>query len=238
MKLVNRRSFLRATPGLLVLGSPLLAWGVGNTRYTVRKGDTLSEIAQQFGISVGDIKRENALRGDLIRIGQVLDIPQSVAHLEAFKKEFSKYRIDRKKWKYIVAHHSAIKNGNAESYGNYHKRRGMVNGLAYHFVIGNGIDSGDGEIEIGPRWKQQLDGGHVRRRDYNQHGVGICLVGNFEESRPTPKQIQSFNALVDLIGNYHLGGSFKFTVHKEVDLNHTVCPGRNFPVQSMHRRFN
>ena len=232
----NRRTFLRATPGLLALGSPLLCLQA-TTVHKVRKGDTLSEIAQQYGVSVGDIKRENQLKGDLIRIGQTLTIPQIGEGLGEFKQEFSKYRIERRKWKYIVVHHSAVRNGNAESYGNYHKRRGMENGLAYHFVIGNGVDSGDGEIEIGPRWKRQLDGGHVRRSEYNRHGVGICLVGNFEKSRPTSKQVQSLTSLIDLIGNHHLGGNFKFTVHKEVDLNHTVCPGRFFPLQSMHRRF-
>jgi hypothetical protein len=42
--------------------------------------------------------------------------------------------------------YSAIKDGNAASYDRAHRRRGMENGLAYHFVIGNGVDSGDGEI--------------------------------------------------------------------------------------------
>ncbi|GEM49883.1 M23 family metallopeptidase [Deinococcus cellulosilyticus] len=43
--------------------------------YTVKSGDTLSRIAQQFGVSVQDIKSTNNLKNDIIRIGQVLDIP-------------------------------------------------------------------------------------------------------------------------------------------------------------------
>ncbi|GGJ58082.1 peptidoglycan DD-metalloendopeptidase family protein [Deinococcus roseus] len=43
--------------------------------YTVKSGDTLSRIAQQFGITVQDLKSANNLTSDIIRIGQVLDIP-------------------------------------------------------------------------------------------------------------------------------------------------------------------
>lgn len=44
-------------------------------RYTIVRGDTLSAIAQRFGISSGSLRRHNGLRGDKIRIGQVLRIP-------------------------------------------------------------------------------------------------------------------------------------------------------------------
>lgn len=45
--------------------------------YIVQPGDTLSEIARDFGVSVSDIRRWNDLDGDLIRIGQELDIRSS-----------------------------------------------------------------------------------------------------------------------------------------------------------------
>jgi len=43
--------------------------------YTVMRGDTLSAIAQAFGVSVDAIKRANNLKSDLIREGQKLIIP-------------------------------------------------------------------------------------------------------------------------------------------------------------------
>jgi len=43
--------------------------------YQVRKGDTLSEIASRFGVSVQDIKRHNNLKSSVLRIGQTLTIP-------------------------------------------------------------------------------------------------------------------------------------------------------------------
>ncbi|MCC5788545.1 MAG: LysM peptidoglycan-binding domain-containing protein, partial [Opitutales bacterium] len=44
--------------------------------YTVRRGDTLSHIASQHGISVRDLRELNSLQGDLIREGQELRVPR------------------------------------------------------------------------------------------------------------------------------------------------------------------
>jgi murein DD-endopeptidase MepM/ murein hydrolase activator NlpD len=237
MNALTRRDFLRSAPAALGLaGFGLKA--LGDRVYTVRKGDTLSEISQDYGVSVRDLKRHNNLNSDLIRVGDRLVIPGQSNSLKGVIEATRKARPRSGRWKYIVAHHSAVKNGNAKSYDSYHRRRGMENGLAYHFVIGNGIDSGDGEIEIGNRWVHQIHGGHVRNPVYNEHGIGICLVGNFEKTRPTSQQMDAFTSLVSYLGYDLLDGDFKFTVHKEVDQNHTVCPGRYFPVSSMHRRFN
>lgn len=141
------------------------------------------------------------------------------------------------RWRWIVAHHSAIRQGNAAIYGRAHRQRGMENGLAYHFVIGNGIDSGDGEIEIGPRWFRQIKGGHVHREEINEVGIGICLVGNFEQMRPTVKQMLAFQELVDYLRSDVVGTKIRFAVHKEIDPGRTACPGRFFPTTQMHRLY-
>lgn len=103
------------------------------------------------------------------------------------------------RWQIIVGHHSGIWTGNAAIYDRAHRARGMEHGLAYHFVIGNGTKSGDGEIEIGGRWLKQLPGGHVRNEHVNKTGIGICCVGNFEKTQPTVAQLRSFTALVDYL---------------------------------------
>lgn len=43
--------------------------------YIVRRGDTLSEIAQRYRISVGNLKKANEMNGDVVRVGQKLRIP-------------------------------------------------------------------------------------------------------------------------------------------------------------------
>jgi hypothetical protein len=134
-------------------------------------------------------------------------------------------------WKYIVIHHSATPNGDAASFGREHQRK-WPNGLGYHFVIGNGTGSGDGEIEVGPRWKRQgdgIDGAHAGNKLYNQQGIGICLVGDFEHAEPTPKQLAALRTLCRaLMGRYGITRDH-VQRHCEVRVGHTDCPGKGFP---------
>lgn len=43
--------------------------------HVVERGDNLSEIAQRYGVSTSQLRSENSLRSDVIRVGQKLDIP-------------------------------------------------------------------------------------------------------------------------------------------------------------------
>lgn len=58
---------------MVLLLSPLAAEG---TEYTIRSGDTLTGIARQFGLSVGELRAANGIRGDLILAGATLVIPE------------------------------------------------------------------------------------------------------------------------------------------------------------------
>lgn len=57
-------------------------------RYTVRRGDSLSRIAQSFGVSVAQLRSWNGLRGDLIRPGDKL-VTGAVAKLSTAQKATS-----------------------------------------------------------------------------------------------------------------------------------------------------
>ncbi|MGE0192969.1 MAG: N-acetylmuramoyl-L-alanine amidase [Planctomycetota bacterium] len=145
----------------------------------------------------------------------------------------------RRDWKYIILHHSDDLAGNAEKYDRIHRvDNGWEHGLGYHFVIGNGSLSGDGEVEVGPRWKQQLHGAHAKTPDnrYNDYGVGICLVGNFElpGGRPTAAQMDSLVKLVRwLMDTYDLSPD---VVQGHCHCCPTKCPGANFPWDELRRR--
>ncbi|MEM8867358.1 MAG: LysM peptidoglycan-binding domain-containing protein [Verrucomicrobiota bacterium] len=208
--------------------------------HIVQKGDTLSHIAVRYGVSVSQLKRANGLSSDLIRIGQKLHIPITKSSkddlLQSIRQQNSRLRVRRDNWNTIVVHHSAIKYGNATIYDRSHRERGMRNGLAYHFVIGNGIDSGDGEIEMGPRWIKQLHGGHVRSYKVNQTAIGICLIGNFEVSHPSKLQIEAFIQLMDWLRADVLRKKVRFAGHKDIERN--LCPGKNFPLAAMHARYS
>ncbi|MGB0230151.1 MAG: N-acetylmuramoyl-L-alanine amidase [Pseudohongiellaceae bacterium] len=68
----------------------LVAWqkanGVIPTSYTVKRGDTLSEIAEQFSLSVTELTSINGLQGNTIQIGQVLELPGSDSSLTSEHK--------------------------------------------------------------------------------------------------------------------------------------------------------
>ncbi|MFH1023026.1 MAG: N-acetylmuramoyl-L-alanine amidase [Planctomycetota bacterium] len=139
-------------------------------------------------------------------------------------------RVPVRPWKYIVIHHSDTTNGNAAKFDRYHREeKGWENGLGYDFVIGNGTDSGDGEIETGPRWRQQLIGAHAGNKEYNEYGIGVCLVGNFEEGRPSARQTAALKTLTRwLMERYHIPTTH-IRRHKDVrDNGITECPGRFF----------
>jgi LysM repeat protein len=231
----------------ILVGQVLVIPGLHSELFhEVRAGESLSVIARRYSITVASLREANGLRDDRIYAGQRLRIPvphtgpvEPSPFLAPVVAATSGLDIDRSRWRHIVAHHSAVNRGNAAMYDRFHReQRRMINGLAYHFVIGNGTDSGDGVIEIGNRWIGQLDGGHVRNHAVNTSGIGICLVGNFEETRPTQRQLDSLIELIEFLRRECAAVSCRFAVHREIDRGHTVCPGRFFPTTALHRRFN
>ncbi|MBI5779383.1 MAG: N-acetylmuramoyl-L-alanine amidase [Planctomycetes bacterium] len=137
-------------------------------------------------------------------------------------------------WKYIVIHNSGTRQGNAKMFDTYHRNeKGMKDGLAYHFVIGNGKKSKDGGIEVGKRWDRQIAGAHCYDSRMNCESVGICLVGDFNESKPTARQMESLLKLIaDLQTQYRIPKA-NILLHKEVDKRQTDCPGRKFPANKI-----
>lgn len=136
---------------------------------------------------------------------------------------------EHRQWKWIVIHHSATPTGGAVAFDKEHKAKGW-DGLGYHFVIGNGTDTPDGCIEVGYRWPIQQHGAHAKTPDnqYNEHGIGICLVGNFDVTRPTPKQMASLEKLVTYLATtYHISTN-NILGHKMT--KPTDCPGRNMSI--------
>jgi|GEM_PF-1933894 len=136
-------------------------------------------------------------------------------------------------WQWIVIHHSAGPSGSAAAFHQYHVRHNGWESLGYHFVIGNGNGSADGMVEVGPRWVYQQVGAHAGVRQFNEYGIGICLVGNFESSRPTDAQMR---ALAYLAG--HLMRQYRIPPANIIghrDCKTTDCPGRNMDLAAVRR---
>ena len=134
-----------------------------------------------------------------------------------------------REWRHIVVHHSASAIGSASIFDKAHRERGW-DGLGYHFVIGNGSASGDGEVEVGYRWRRQMQGAHAGNAEYNQAGIGICLVGDFEHgnSRPSAAQMASLRRLVRFLQVKTGVPTSEVVGHENVPGKQTQCPGKNF----------
>ncbi|MDF1702080.1 MAG: peptidoglycan recognition family protein [Planctomycetota bacterium] len=147
--------------------------------------------------------------------------------------------VDERPWKWIVIHHSDDRSGNMAKYDRIHREEnGWENGCGYHFVVGNGSLSGDGQIEIGPRWKAQLQGAHAKvpGNRFNEKGIGICLVGDFDEGgrRPTPAQMEELVRLIRwLQARYRVQDA---DLRGHCDCCTTQCPGRFFPWDELRQR--
>jgi hypothetical protein len=134
-------------------------------------------------------------------------------------------------WTWIVIHHSDDREGSCRKYDDVHRRQGW-DGCGYHWVVGNGTQTGDGEVETSDRWREQKIGAHTRvsptDNRYNERGIGIVLVGDFEKGgRPTPAQYDSTVRLTRwLMARYGITAD---RVLRHQDCKATACPGKNFP---------
>lgn len=96
--------------------------------------------------------------------------------------------------------------------------------------------------EIASDWRKDYDiwGAHVSGSNTTRNllGLGICLVGNFEETAVPPKQ---YDALVMLTRKL----MSRYGISQENVLGHgliggesTKCPGSNFPFDKFKREIN
>jgi len=146
-------------------------------------------------------------------------------------------------WKYVVIHNSGTMVGNARSFHRYHLGKGW-GGLAYHFVISNGKGDTNGKNTAGFRWLKQRYGMHVKtsQMKYNKHGIGICLVGNFNKTLPTKKQLYSLTYVIVKIMKIYKIPSKNILGHKEVPYDDSIkrrastsCPGKRISINNYRK---
>ena len=200
--------------------------------HEVARMETLWRISKMYGVDVQSITAANGLKDPTsISVGQKLLIPQAAA----VRPVIPVY--NKRRWSYIVVHHSATHDGSALTIDQLHYKRGFENGLGYHFLIDNGTrGKGMGQIEIGPRWIKQANGAHANAAGMNENGIGICLIGNFSEARVPELQLESLEFLIHVLRN-HYGISLDRVIrHRDVPGKNTECPGNYFPWDEFKRR--
>ena len=144
--------------------------------------------------------------------------------------------LEEGRWDGVVIHHSGSVIGSAVEIAAEHEARGL-HGLGYHFVVGNGRGSGEGEIHVGYRWLDQLPGAHVAGANadaLNRRYLGVCLVGDGDRRPFSDGQLARSAELVGALLS-ELGLSVDdVTTHR--DLAAVSSPGRMFPESEFRER--
>jgi N-acetyl-anhydromuramyl-L-alanine amidase AmpD len=141
--------------------------------------------------------------------------------------EINRFPAGEREWKYIVIHHSATLTGSLASMERDHIERRGWDGVGYHFIIRSAATNEGGKVEIASRWTKQQAGAHAGDAEYNEHGIGICLVGNFDVRRPGEAQYRALVILVEAM-QYRFGiPDRRVFLHREI--RRTECPGKHFP---------
>lgn len=144
------------------------------------------------------------------------------------------------RWKYIVIHHSAGNYGNIEFLQNVHRQRQSkdpIDAIPYHYVIGNGNGLKMGEVVSDWRKENNLWGAHVsgRNSDRNFRGLGICLIGNFEQHPVPEAQYRALLNLTSSLMKEHNISPDNLSGHGLTPGEMTLCPGKHFPMQRLKR---
>jgi len=112
-----------------------------------------------------------------------------------------------------------------------HKYLRGFDDIGYHYLIGNGYLTGDGEIYQG----RDIERIGAHAKGHNQDSLGIALIGNYNISKPTEKQWES---LIELLYSqcdmYDLQPRDIYG-HKELEGTDTSCPGRNINMDKVRR---
>jgi len=137
--------------------------------------------------------------------------------------------IEDARWNSIVIVHSGTPSGSPSDIAEEHRQLGY-DGLGFHFVIGNGTRMGDGEIHVGYRWLDQIDGAQLAGLgdEFSSSGViEICLVGDGDRRPFTDEQLHRLAQVVTALAKRLEIPSDQIHLHK--DLAGTTSPGRYFP---------
>lgn len=130
----------------------------------------------------------------------------------------------------IVLHHSCTPQSwpmqkTIDVINEEHKKLHPVNSsiglrISYHFLL-----FPDGSVKS-TRPINEI-GYHAGNFAVNVVSIGLCLIGNFENDKPTEKQTSALKRLLESLTKQYGISKSNIKLHKEVRLQPTACPGKN-----------
>lgn len=139
---------------------------------------------------------------------------------------------------HIIIHHSQTKDGrcvDTSAIRKYHTKTLGWREIGYHFLI---EEVGDFQEVIFGRWVDD-DGAHCRDLNMNSVGIGICVVGNYDEQVPVlGAWRKAVELVVRLVKLYDIQIE-NILGHREIQERADIppekrktCPGRMFHMEA------
>lgn len=136
-----------------------------------------------------------------------------------------------------ILHSTGSSGASPSSLEDNHRRvRGLREGLAYHFVIGNGQGFGDGSVLVTRRWREGIPSEALSDPEQEKNAITIALVGEFNRRQPTRAQLEALDELLDYLTAKI--GPHPVRLHAEVERSPRACPGKNFPVNALREAYS
>lgn len=127
------------------------------------------------------------------------------------------------RWKNIIIHHSLTPDNDLLSWGairHYHVNIMRWEDIGYHF----GIERIRGGYEILKGRPLTLMGAHTKGK--NGDSIGICVVGNFDKTRPKKIiYLKAAELIKELMEIHHIK---KENVYGHNNFSEKTCPGLQF----------
>jgi hypothetical protein len=124
-------------------------------------------------------------------------------------------------WRYIYIHHSSNLPGESLA--------------SDHFLIGNGSNLADGELQIGQRWIDQTSASPpAGAASLASNCLSICVAGNFDQTVPTPTQLRRLAELTIALQN-----RLQIPADHILFLDHAQNPagiGQYFPIAAFRQQ--
>ena len=122
-----------------------------------------------------------------------------------------------KKIKFIAVHHSQRKIDSLKRIKELHVKINKWEDIGYHFLIDK-----NGKLYKGR--SEKFIGAHVY--GHNKDSIGICLIGNFDEEKPTKKQIQTLMKFLKQKTKKFKIPTNNILGHREFPNVIKTCPGK------------
>jgi len=147
-------------------------------------------------------------------------------------------------WSHIIVHHSLTKDSGTVSWQairRYHLGLGWDR-VGYHFgveAVGSGF-----EVLLGR--SLLMRGAHCRELHMNEHGIGVCFVGNYDLNAPGTKLLETADPLIHWLMEVYKIPTENILGHREVGRlagfewtagEYKTCPGRLWNMDDFRARY-